>query len=315
MPDAAQVVVLGVFVADLAFEAARLPRMGETLLGQGFRMGPGGKGSNQAVAAARAGAAVAFLTRIGRDAFAEMALETWRADGIDLSRVARDGARPTGAAFIFVSSETRDNAIIIEPGAAGALSPEDVEAAREALEAARVFVTQLEQPLDAARRGLEIARAAGVTTVLNPAPAAELDDGFLALCDWVTPNESEAAALTGLPVGSPEQARAAAERLLARGARGAVVTLGERGALVHDGRVSELVPAFPPARVVETTGAGDAFNGGFAAALAEGRPPLEAARFACAAAGLSVGRAGAAASTPSREEIEARLREDAAGSG
>jgi len=301
------VAILGIFVADLAFEAPRLPVMGETILGEGFRMGPGGKGSNQAVAAARAGADVVFVTRLGTDSFGEIALKTWSEAGIDTAAVVRDGERPTGAAFIFVSTETRDNAIIVESGAAGALSAADVEARRAAIEGAKVFITQLEQPIAAAQRGLEIARGAGVATVFNPAPAAALPEGFLALCDYVTPNESEAETITGLPVGSLDEARAAARRLREMGAGAAVLTLGEKGALYDDGTVSELVPAFAVGAVRDTTGAGDAFNGGFATALAEGRAPLDAVRFACATASLSVTRLGTAPAMPDRAEIDALL--------
>lgn len=301
------VVILGIFVADLAFEAPRLPMMGETLLGQGFRMGPGGKGSNQAVAAAKAGAGVTFLTRLGADSFGEIALKAWDEAGIDTSRVIRDAERPTGAAFIFISTETRNNAIIVESGAAGALSAADVEGAREAIAGAKVFITQCEQPLDAAQRALEIAREKGVATVFNPAPAVPLPDGFLALCDYVTPNESEAATITGLKVETVDEARAAAARLREMGAGAAVLTLGEKGALFDDGTVSELVPAFKVGEVRDTTGAGDAFNGGFATALAEGRTPLEAVRFACATASLSVTKLGTAPAMPVRAEIDALL--------
>jgi ribokinase len=156
-------------------------------------------------------------------------------------------------------------------------------------------------------RALEIARGAGVTTILNPAPAAELPDGMLALCDWVTPNESEAEALTGLPVGTDDEARAAADRLMALGAGAAVITLGERGALYHTGAVSEVVPAMSAGPVVETTGAGDAFNGGFATALARGDAPLDAVRYGCATAAISVTRPGTAPSMPTRAEVEALL--------
>ncbi len=302
-----RVAVLGIFNADLTFEAARLPDMGETILGETFRLGPGGKGSNQAVAAARAGASVTMITRIGRDTFGETALATWRADGIDTGVVIRDDARPTGTALIFVSTETRDNAIIVASGAAGFLSPADIDGAAAAIEAADVFVTQLEQPIDAAERGLAIARAAGVTTIFNPAPAAAVSDAMLALCDYVTPNQGEAAALTGHPAGTLEEARAAAEHLRKRGAGAVIVTLGEQGALYHDGTVSELVPAVTAGPIEETTGAGDCFNGALAAALSEGLAPLEAVRFACAAAGIAVTRKGASAAMPARAEIERQL--------
>lgn len=304
-----RVAVLGIFNADLTFEASRLPEIGETILGEGFRLGPGGKGSNQAVAAARAGAAVSMITRIGRDTFGETALATWHADGIATGAVIRDEARPTGTAFIFVSTQTRDNAIIVASGAAGALSPADIDGAAATIEDADVFVTQLEQPIDAAERGLAIARAAGVTTIFNPAPAASVSDALLSLCDYVTPNQGEVAALTGLPAGTLAEARAAAEHLRKRGARAVIVTLGEQGALFHDGTISELVPAVTAGPIAETTGAGDCFNGALSAALSDGLAPLKAVRFACAAAGIAVTREGASAAMPNRAEIERQLVE------
>ncbi len=300
---AGRIVVLGVFVADTTFRADRQPRMGETILGRSFALGPGGKGSNQAVAAARAGGDAHMLTLLGRDAFAEMALATWREAGVTPAATQREDAA-TGAAYIFVDAATGDNAIIICPGAAGLLAPADVEARADLIAGARVLLTQLEQPIPAAWRALEIAREAGVTTILNPAPAAPLPEGLLALCDLVTPNESEAEALTGLPVTGLDGAKAAARALREAGAGAVVVTLGERGALYHDGERTEHVPAAAAGPVVETTGAGDAFNGALAVALARGRDPVEAVRFGCAAAGISVTRPGAAASMPTLEEIE-----------
>ena len=302
----AAVAILGIFVADLAFRARRQPAMGETIMGSGFKMGPGGKGSNQAVAAARAGARVSFISRLGKDAFGDIAVATWRDEGI-APRVALSENDPTGAAYIFVSDETGDNAIIVVPGAAAALTAADVEAEKEVIASARVFVTQLEQPLDAARHGLAIARKTGVVTVFNPAPAAPVPDDVFALCDYVIPNETEATALTGLPVSTIDEARRAGDALIARGARNALITLGERGALLHNGRESMAIAPFRAGKVVETTGAGDSFVGAFAAALAAGRPPAEAARFASAAAGISVTRPGTAPSMPMRAEIEALL--------
>ena len=300
------IAILGIFVADLAFRAGRQPVMGETIMGSGFKMGPGGKGSNQAVAAARAGGKVSFISRLGKDAFGDIAIATWKAEGI-APHVAIAAEEPTGAAYIFVSDETGENAIIVVPGAAGGLSPKDVDAARAAIENAKVFVTQLEQPVDAARRGLQIARASGAITVFNPAPAAPVPDDIYALCDYVIPNETEAAALTGLPVDTEEQARKAGDALLAKGARNALITLGARGALLHNAQSSVLVPSFNAGKVVETAGAGDAFVGAFATALAEGLEPTAAARFGCAAAGISVTRPGTAPAMPSRKEIEALL--------
>jgi len=303
---AGSIVVLGVFVADTSYRAARPPRMGETILGESFALGPGGKGSNQAVAAARAGGAVHIVSKLGRDTFAEMALATWRAAGVTPA-ITQDETSYTGAAYIFIEASSGDNAIIVCPGAAGTLSPADIEARAGLIRGASVFVTQLEQPMPAAIRALEIAREAGARTILNPAPAAPLARETLALCDFVTPNETEAAGITGLPVGSLEEARAAAQALIAQGVGAAVITLGEKGALYHDGRVSEHVPAYRAGPVVETTGAGDAFNGAFATALADGLDPVAAVRFGCAAAGLSVTRPGAAAAMPTRAEILALL--------
>ena len=306
--QAGGVAILGVFVADVAFRAGRQPNMGETLIGSQFTLGPGGKGSNQAVAAARLGSAVTFISKLGKDAFADLALDTWRAEGVRTAVTQVDDDY-TGAAYIFIEDGTGENAIIVCPGAAMTISADLVENARDAIVNADVFITQLEQPVEAARRGLEIARNAGVATILNPAPAAApIDAAIFPLCDFVTPNESETEGLTGLAVTNVEEARRAADAFLEMGVGTALITLGEGGALFHSHTVSELVPACRVAPVVETTGAGDAFNGGFATALARGLEPLEAARFGCAVAGISVTRPGTAPSMPSLEEAEKVFR-------
>jgi ribokinase len=301
------IVILGVFVADTAYRAARQPKMGETLLGNGFALGPGGKGSNQAVAAAKAGGDTAFLSKLGDDAFADMAMKTWDEAGVH-PVVSRDKSSYTGAAYIFVEEGTGNNAIIVSPGAAATISPADMDAQADLIGKAKVFVTQLEQPLDAAVRALEIARNGGAATVLNPAPAQHLDNTVFALCDYVTPNETETEILTGLPVTNVEEAKVAAARLLELGVKTAIITLGEKGALYHSATESVLVPPFNAGPVKETTGAGDAFNGGFAAALSKGMSPLEAVRFGSAVAGISVTRAGTAPSMPDLAEVEALLK-------
>ncbi|ABE37132.1 pfkB carbohydrate kinase family protein [Paraburkholderia xenovorans LB400] len=297
-----RVVVLGIYVTDLTFRAQRMPLIGETIAGSAFAMGPGGKGSNQAVAAARAGADVVFCTRLGNDAFGEIARATWAAEGITARAPVADG-HATGAAHIFVDDTSGMNAIIVAAGAAGTLSAADVDAIEADIAAARVFVTQLEQPLAAARRGLEVARRHGVVTVFNPAPALPLDDGIFPLCDYLTPNETEATALTGVPIANPDDARRAADALLAKGVGTVIVTLGEGGALLHSATQSVLVPAYHCGRVVETAGAGDGFTGGFAAALARGDDALAAMHFGCALAGISVTRAGTAPSMPTLAEV------------
>ena len=303
---AGSIVILGVFVADTAYRAERAPRMGETIIGNSFALGPGGKGSNQAVAAARLGADVTFLSKLGRDPFADMAFKTWADAGVT-PVVTQSDDHATGAAYIFIEEATGDNAIIVCPGVAATIAISDVESNADLIGSAAAFMTQLEQPLDAAVRALEIAREAGVCTILNPAPASSLPQEMLALCDYLTPNETEAEALTGVAVGSLDDAWRAAEVFLSKGVGAAVITLGERGALFHSTRQTELIPAVDAGPVVETTGAGDAFNGGFATALARGDDPLDAVRFGCAAAGISVTRAGTAPSMPSLAEVEELL--------
>lgn len=303
------VVILGVFVADTSYRADRAPRMGETILGNSFALGPGGKGSNQAVAAAMTGGDVQFITRLGQDPFADMALATWDKAGVT-PVITQHADSYTGAAYIFVEEAGGDNAIIVCPGVAMSITPDDLEARADLIRGAGVFMTQLEQPMDAAMRGLQLARDGGAITILNPAPAADLPEGMLALCDYATPNESEAEALTGLPVTSIPEATRAAEALRAQGVGTAIITLGENGVLLHDGTPVH-VPAFNAGPVLETTGAGDAFNGGFAAALARGEAPVQAARFGCATAAISVTRAGTAPSMPSLDEVQALLQAQA----
>jgi ribokinase len=300
------IAILGVFVADTAYRADRPPRMGETIMGNSFALGPGGKGSNQAVAAARAGGRTHFISKLGKDAFADLAYSIWKDAGV-IPEVSQHADSYTGAAYIFVEEATGNNAIIICPGVATTISAADVEARADVISGASVFITQLEQPMVAAHRALQIAREAGVRTILNPAPAASIPAEMLALCDIVTPNESEAEGITGLPVASVEDARKAAQAFLDMGVGAAVITLGENGALYMDRETSTHVPPFNAGPVVETTGAGDAFNGGFAVALAEGMAPVDAVRFGCATAAISVTRPGTAPSMPKRSEIDALL--------
>lgn len=298
-----RIVVLGVFVADTAYRADRMPRMGETILGKSFALGPGGKGSNQAVAAGKLGADVSIISRLGDDDFAKMALQTWKAANVT-PRVITDATSYTGAAFIFIDDQTGDNAIIISPGAAEEFSTDDIAQNAELISGADVFMTQLEQPIEVAKAGLEVARKAGKITILNPAPAAPLSRDIFELCDFITPNETEAEALTGMTVATAEDAKRAAEALVGLGVKTPVITMGEQGAYLHG---YGMTPAFNVGPVVETTGAGDAFNGGFATALSEGKSPEEAVRFGCATASISVTRQGTAPAMPTREEVEKLL--------
>jgi ribokinase len=298
--------ILGIYAADLAFTAQRQPVMGETLIGSKFAMGPGGKGSNQSVAAARAGAKVTFISKLGKDAFGDQALAMYAKEGI-ATRIPQDPNHSTGAAYIFLEEGTGSNAIIVVPGAAGVISNADVDAARDAITQSAVFMTQLETPVSVSTYAIAMAKAAGVITIFNPAPATKLDDSIWHLCDYVTPNETEAEILTGIAVKDLDSARKAATALLAKGAGTALITLGGQGALLHSKTQSHHIPIFKAGKVSETTGAGDAFNGGFAASLARGDSPMDAALFGSATAGISVTRPGTAPSMPQESEIRALL--------
>jgi ribokinase len=275
-------------------------------MGSSFAVGPGGKGSNQAVAAARAGGDVSFITKLGQDSFGDMARRLYLDEGIDTSFIAST-ENPTGAAAIILDEKRGENAIIIVPGACFEITTEEVDYARDAIAGASVFVAQLELPVPVVEHGLQIARANCVTTILNPAPALTLPDSVYPLCDYLIPNESEAAALTGIAIDNLAGAERAADALLARGVRNVALTLGPEGVFLKNRDLTAHVPAVNAGEVVETTGAGDAFNGGFAVALAEGKDLREAAHFACAVAGISVTRRGTAPSMPRREEVEALL--------
>lgn len=303
--------VLGSFAVDLAGTTPRLPAPGETVVALSFHSGPGGKGSNQAVAAQRAGARVTFLTRLGNDGFADTAESLFAAEGIDASPTSRTPEHATGAALIMIDQISGQNMIAVAPGASGHIPLEGIDRAAGKIARSRLFLTQLETNIEPVLRGLEVAAAKGVPTILNPAPARPLPDGAYELIDYLTPNETELGALAGRPVKELDDVIEAGQALLAKGVRQAVIaTLGERGVLILDrDRTPVLIPAYDMSaqKVIDTTGAGDAFSGAFATALAEGRSLDDAAEFGCAAAGLSVTRAGAALAMPRRAEIDALI--------
>jgi len=302
--DKKWVTVLGSFVADLAFRTHRIPVWGETLLGSEFKLGPGGKGSNQAVAAARAGGRVSFISKLGLDPFGDMARVLYKSEGIDTQFLFKTQSA-TGAATIIIDASKGENAIIVVPGACFEVTAAEVDQARALIAGSSVFVAQLELPLTVVEHGLALAHSLGVPTILNPAPAAPLPESIYHHIDYITPNESEAAALTGVPVTTVADAEKAADAFLARGVPNAIITLGAQGVFVKNAQVRAHVPAVNAGKVVETTGAGDAFNGGFAVALSEGIGLVEAARFGCATAGISITRPGTAPSMPTRAEIDA----------
>jgi ribokinase len=299
------VLVVGGSNTDMVIRVPRIPKPGETVLGGAFAMTPGGKGANQAVAAARAGANVSLVARVGEDVFGERALANFAADGIDARFVFRTIGAPSGIALINVDGRG-ENSISVASGANALLSAADIERAGDAFGSADVVLVQLESPLDAVEAAVRKAGEKGVPVILNPAPARPLDDDLLRLIDVLTPNEHEAELLAGVPVRDERGARAAAARLRARGPAAVVVTLGERGAYASSREFDGLVPAFKVVPV-DTTAAGDVFNGALAVALAEQQPLKEALGFASAAAAISVTRPGAQPSAPARREIEALL--------
>lgn len=299
------VLVIGGSNTDLIIKAARIPKPGETILGGEFICAAGGKGANQAVAAARAGGAVTFIARVGRDANGEQAVAGFVADGINVKHVIRDPSSPSGVALIFVG-RNGENSIAVASGANDKLSPTDVRQAKAAFRQARIVLLQLETPLPTVAACVALAATAGVRVVLNPAPARRLPTQLLKRIDLLTPNQSETELLTGVAVSDEASAARAADKLLARGVKNVVITMGSRGAFVAGEGARQLIPGFK-AKPVDATGAGDVFNGALVVALAEGRPLLEAARFASAAAAISVTRFGAQPSAPTRPEIEAVL--------
>lgn len=301
----ARVVVVGSINMDMVAHARRLPRPGETLPGEDFQMAPGGKGANQAVAAARLGASVSFVSRVGTRVHGRALIAALRAEGVDTAHVIEDESALPGIAVIMVGREGGENSIVYVPGSNAQLAPADVQLAAAALQQAQVLVAQLEVPQPAILEAFRLARERGVRTILNAAPALAVDPALLALTDCLVLNETEAAQLAGLPdaVQSAEAlARAAASALRAQGLSCLLITLGAQGVLVADEHGQRLLPA-RRVQAVDTVGAGDTFVGGVATAWAEGQPLDEAVRLGQAAAALAVSRVGVQSAMPRREEL------------
>lgn len=297
-----KLLVIGSLNMDLVAYTDRLPKHGETVLGSDFHTFPGGKGANQAVAAARLGADVTMLGKVGRDDFGDSLVQNLGANGVDTSRVLRDPAAPTGTAAITVESSGQ-NTIVVVPGSNFQLAPEDILAHRDLIGESDILLMQLEVPLATVQKAAEIARSVGVRVILNPAPARELPEELLTLVDVLVPNETEAAMLSGIMVQTPEDLRAAAGVLQRKGVEQVLITLGAEGALLVDSAQERQIKAYP-VKAVDATAAGDAFIGAYAAALAQGLPPGDALRWSAAAGALAVTRKGAQSSLPSRKELE-----------
>jgi ribokinase len=297
-----RIAVVGSYATGLTMKVERMPSTGETLLGTGYRVDYGGKGSNQAVGCARLGAHVSFVARIGTDPFGEMALGLYRDEGIEITYVKRTAHAPTGVGFIIVEAASGHNCITIDPGANELLTAADVVHCDVAFTSSAVVLTQLEIPVAAAEAALVCGREQGAITVLNPAPVRPLPPSILQLVDILTPNQSEAKVLAGLSPEAEVEPEVVARRLIRSGVKQVVMTLGENGALIVTEKSSTRVPAIRMS-AVDTTGAGDAFNAGLAIALACGASLEEAVRFAVVTGGLAVTKEGVIPSLPNRDEV------------
>ena len=296
-----RIVVVGSTNTDMVVKAARIPAPGETILGGRFLMNPGGKGANQAVAAARLGAEVVFIAKVGDDLFGREAKALFAKENICTDYVLTDPSEPSGVALIMVDAKG-ENCIAVASGANGTLMPEDIEGLKGVIAQADMLLMQLETPLETVRYAADVAVNLGVPVILNPAPACELPADLYDCLEVITPNESEAELLTSIKVTDEASAEAAARVLCDKGVLNVVITMGAKGAYVFDGEDGVMVPAFK-VEAVDTTAAGDVFNGALAVALTEELELEEAVRFASKAASISVTRMGAQASAPRREEL------------
>jgi ribokinase len=300
------IVVIGSSNTDMIVQTPHIPKPGETILGGTFNTAAGGKGANQAVACARAGGKVTFVARVGNDMFGEQALQGFHQDGINVDYVTKDDSAPSGVALIIVD-DAGENSIAVASGANGNLSVSDVEAAAESIKSAGIVLMQLETPLETIEAAAELASQHGVQVILNPAPAQPLSDALLQQITILTPNETEAEMLTGIPVDTEADAKKAAKALVDKGVSRVIITLGAAGAYVYSDEFKGMVTGFA-VDPVDTTAAGDTFNGTLAVALAEGKTLAEAVTFANAAAAISVTTLGAQPSAPSRKTIEQFLQ-------
>jgi ribokinase len=293
---------------DMVVRTSRAPEAGETLFGQGFALSPGGKGANQAVAAARLGAGVVMIGSVGRDAFGSELLEIMRQEHIDVRHIAQSNSQATGVASIVVDGEG-ENRIIVVPGANIELGPADIQALEHVISGAEMIVMQLETDLPMCEQAASIAQRHGIPVILNPAPARELSQEMLSHVTYLTPNETEAGILSGIEVNSTEAAEQAARILLGKGVRNVIVTLGSKGALiVKESGNAQHITGFP-VQAVDTVAAGDSFNGALAYQLTRGVALEEAVRFANAVGALAVGKEGAIPSLPKLPEVEQFLKE------
>ncbi len=305
-----KVIVFGSFVVDLMGRTPHLPAAGETVKGSMFKMGPGGKGFNQGVAAHKAGADVTMITKLGRDTFGDIAVNTMKDLGMDTSHLLFSEETETGCALIMVDENTSQNEIVVISGACGTITEEETEKTAMLMDNAEYLLTQLETNMSSIEQVIDLAYNKGVKVILNTAPVQPVTDELLSKVWLVTPNEVEAEILTGVKVDSEESADKAAEWFFERGVKNVLITLGGRGVYINADGKKGIVPAYR-VKAIDTTGAGDAFNGGLLAALSEGKDLWASAVFANALAALSVQKLGTTMSMPYREEIDAFLEAEA----
>ena len=294
--------VLGIFVADISFLGSKIPAVGETILGNKYNVGPGGKGCNQAVAIARLGAKVNFISKIGKDSYGELALNTLTKNKINTESVIQDENLQTGVAGILVDKNSGKNAINVIVGAPSTLKVAEIDKHIDIIKNSKIFLTQLEVPKDVTLHCLKIAKENGCLTILNPAPASEISKEFYKNIDYFTPNETEAEFHTGIKITNEKEAKQAADKLINLGIKKIIITLGEKGLFYSDGK-EEIYLQATPVKAIDTTGAGDAFNGGLAFGLSKEKPIKECLELANKVAGISTTKLGAGDAMPFTKDL------------
>ena len=297
------IAILGIFVADISFSGPKIPAVGETILGNKYNVGPGGKGCNQAIAIARLGAKVNFITKIGKDSYGELALNTLKKNKINIKSVIQDEKLQTGVAGILIDKNSGKNAINVIVGAPSSLTINEINKHVNIIKNSKIFLTQLEVPKDVTLHCLKAAKENGCLTILNPAPASEIVNDFFNYIDFFTPNETEAEFYTGVRITNEKEAKQAADKLINLGIKKVIITLGEKGLFYSNGK-EEIYLKANPVDAIDTTGAGDAFNGALAYGLSKGKTINECLELANKVAGFSTTKLGAGNAMPFLNDIK-----------
>ena len=295
-----EITILGIFVADISFSGDKIPTSGETILGDSYNIGPGGKGCNQAIAISRLGGKVNFISKLGDDEYGKLAINKLQKDNIDTSNIIISKNHRTGVAGIHVDKNTGKNAITVVRGAPSSMTIDEINI--DIIKQSKIFLTQLEVPLDVTLYCLKTAKKNGLINILNPAPACKLNNQFFELIDYFTPNETEAEFYSGVKINNEDDAKKSAKKLIKLGIKNVIITLGEKGLFYSNGKKEIYIKA-SKVKAIDTTGAGDAFNGGFSVALLEGKELNECLYLANRIAGLSTTRLGAGDSMPTLNEL------------